>query len=173
MTDLMVWNADATRLPYRMHSEYLRHLFLDNDLAEGRLLVEGKPVALADIRAPVFSVGTSRDHVSPWRSTYQIHLQTETEVTYLLASGGHNVGIVSQPGGDPREAFQVMTKRPEDRYLDPDTFLARAPQQAGSWWPQWSDWLAARSGAHIRAGQSAADGLEPLGDAPGSYVLQP
>jgi polyhydroxyalkanoate synthase len=172
MTDLMAWNADATRLPYRMHSEYLRHLFLDNDLAEGRLLVEEKPVALADIRVPVFSVGTSRDHVSPWRSTYKIHLQTEAEVTYLLASGGHNVGIVSQPGGDPRQSFQVMTKRPEDRYLDPDTFLARASQQPGSWWPQWSAWLASRSGAPVRAGRPWAGGLEPLGDAPGSYVLQ-
>jgi polyhydroxyalkanoate synthase len=171
MSDLMAWNADATRMPYRMHSEYLRHLFLDNDLAEGRLLVDGRPVALADIRLPIFAVGTLRDHVAPWQSTYKIHLQTDTEVTYLLTSGGHNVGIVSEPGTDHR-SYQVMTRRPEDHYLDPDAFLARAELHEGSWWPEWAAWLGERSGASAAPppmGAAAAD-LPLLGDAPGSYV---
>jgi polyhydroxyalkanoate synthase len=99
MTDLMAWNADATRMPYRMHSDYLRRLFLNNDLAEGRFIVTGKPVVLGDIRVPIFAVGTVSDHVAPWHSTYKIHLQTDTEVTYLLTTGGHNVGIVSELAG--------------------------------------------------------------------------
>ena len=171
MIDLMAWNADATRLPYHMHSEYLRQLFLDNDLAEGHLQVDGRPVALSDIRAPIFAVGTLRDHVAPWRSTYKINLQMDTEVTYLLTGGGHNAGIVSEPGHDGR-SFQVMTKQDTDRYIDPDAFLATAPSKEGSWWPEWVAWLNARSGASVAPPLMGAAGYAPLADAPGTYVLQ-
>ena len=173
MTDLMAWNADATRMPYRMHSEYLRKLFLDNDLAEDRFAVEGKPVALTDIRVPIFCVGTVSDHVAPWRSTYKINFQTDTEVTYLLTTGGHNAGIVSEPG-HARRSFQVMTREHGDHYRDPEAFLAQAPRKDGSWWPEWAAWLDARSGAAVAPppiGAPAA-GCPPLGEAPGTYVLE-
>lgn len=173
MSDLMAWNADATRMPYRMHSEYLRHLFLDNDLAEGRWLAGGKPVALSDIRAPMLAVGTVRDHVAPWRSTYKINLLTDTEVTYILATGGHNAGIVSEPGRDGRR-FQVMTKKADGLYVDPETWLAQAALKEGSWWPEWVSWLDAHSGAPAdppRMGAPEA-GFSVLGDASGAYVLQ-
>ena len=173
MTDLMAWNADATRMPYRMHSEYLRKLFLDNDLVEERFMVEGKPVALTDIRVPIFAVGTVSDHVAPWHSTYKINFQTDTEVTFLLTTGGHNAGIVSEPGHAGR-SFQVMTRKADDHYRDPDTFLAQAPHKAGSWWPEWAAWLDARSSASVAPPPigAAASGYAPLGDAPGRYVLE-
>ena len=170
MIDLMAWNADATRLPYRMHSEYLRRLFLNNDLAEGRYTVGERPIALTDIRAPIFSVGTVRDHVAPWRSTYKVNFLTDTEVTYLLTSGGHNAGIVSEPGHDHR-GFQVMTRKTEDRYIDPEAFLKQAPQKQGSWWPEWTAWLAARSGEAVDAPAMGGAEHAALADAPGSYVL--
>jgi polyhydroxyalkanoate synthase len=173
MIDLIAWNADATRMPYRMHSEYLRRLFLNNDLAEGRLNVGDKPIALTDIRAPIFMVGTVRDHVAPWRSTYKINLLTDTDVTYLLTTGGHNAGIVSELDHHGR-SFQVMTKRSNDRYVDPEAYLAEAPHKDGSWWVEWVAWLAEHSGA---AGSpppmgAATAGYDPLSDAPGTYVLQ-
>jgi poly[(R)-3-hydroxyalkanoate] polymerase subunit PhaC len=173
MTDLMAWNADATRMPYRMHSQYLRKLFLDNDLAEGRFMVVGKPVTLGDIRAPVFAVGTERDHVAPWRSTYKINLQMETETTYLLTSGGHNAGIVSEPGHCGRD-FRISTKTIDCHYLDPERFLAEAPHKEGSWWPEWIAWLSDRSGALAALPPMGAPhaGYPLLGDAPGTYVLQ-
>ena len=173
MIDLMAWNADATRMPYRMHSEYLRRLFLNNDLAEGRFRVADKPVALADIHAPMFTVGTLRDHVAPWRSTYKINLLTDTDVTYLLTVGGHNAGIVSEPGHDGR-SFQIMTKLADAHYVDPETYLATAPRKDGSWWPEWAAWLAARSGAAVEPPEmgAARAGYAPRCDAPGTYVLQ-
>jgi polyhydroxyalkanoate synthase len=172
MSDLMAWNADATRMPYRMHSEYLRQLFLGNDLAEGRYHVEGKPVALTDIRVPLFAVGTERDHVSPWRSVYKIQLLTDTEVTFLLTSGGHNAGIVSEPGRDG-PGYRVMTRKHDDRYLDPDAWLALAPHAEGSWWPAWQQWLAGRSGERVAPPAMGApqQGYPALADAPGGYVL--
>ena len=173
MTDLMAWNADATRMPYRMHAEYLRKLFLNNDLAEGRLLVADKPVTVADIRAPIFAVGTERDHVAPWRSTYKINLQTETDVTYLLTTGGHNAGIVSEPGHHGR-SFRVNTKKADDHYLDPERFLTQVPRKDGSWWPEWVGWLKERSGAPTTLPTMGAPqaGYPLLGDAPGVYVLE-
>jgi polyhydroxyalkanoate synthase subunit PhaC len=173
MSDLMAWNADATRMPYRMHSEYLRHLFLDNDLAEGRFEAGDTPVALTDIRVPIFAVGTERDHVAPWRSTYKIHLLTDTEVTYLLTTGGHNVGIVSEPDGRAR-SFRVMTKHASDHYVDPATWWVQAAQKQGSWWPEWAAWFNARSGEPVLPPSigGVAAGVIPLGDAPGSYVFQ-
>jgi len=171
MTDLMAWNADATRMPYRMHSEYLRKLFLDNDLAEGRFIAGGEPVVLTDIRVPVFAVGTERDHVAPWRSTYKINLQVDGEVTYALTSGGHNAGIVSEPGHAGR-SFRINMKPADAHYLDPERFLTEARRCDGSWWPQWVAWLGERSGAAASVPPMGIPGLQPLGDAPGAYVFQ-
>ena len=174
MIDLMAWNADATRMPYRMHSEYLRHLFLNNDLAAGRYQVDGRPIALTDIRVPIFAVGTERDHVSPWRSVYKVHLLTDTEVTFVLTSGGHNAGVVSEPG-HPRRYYRITTRSAAAPYLDPNAWEVRAPRHEGSWWLAWEPWLAARSKACTPPPPLGAVeyGYPVLEDAPGSYVLMP
>ncbi len=175
MSALMAWNADATRMPYRMHAEYLRHLFLDNDFAHGRYEVDGRSIAITDIRVPIFAVGTERDHVAPWRSVYKINLLSDTDVTFLLSSGGHNAGIVSEPGR-PGRRYRIATKREgECCYLDAETWLANTPVRQGSWWPEWQAWLAAHASGRAQAPELGAPdrGYPPLGDAPGTYVLQP
>jgi len=173
MNDLMAWNADTTRLPYRMHSQYLRRLFLQNDLAGGRYPVDGRPVSLNDIHAPIFMVGTRTDHVAPWRSVYKLHLLTDAEITFVLTSGGHNAGIVSEPGHAHR-SYQSMLRPTEGRYLDPDSYLADAPMHDGSWWPAWQAWLAAHSGPRIKPPTLGKPGsvYAAQADAPGAYVLQ-
>lgn len=170
--DLMTWNDDATRMPARMHSEYLRRLFLRNDLAAGRFEVEGKPIALSDIHLPFFVVGTETDHVAPWRSVYKLHLLNPGEISFVLTSGGHNAGIVSEPG-HPRRHFRIARREAGAPYADPASWAARAEQREGSWWPAWQAWLAERSGprdASPPAPGSAA--YPPLTDAPGSYILE-
>jgi polyhydroxyalkanoate synthase len=174
MTDLMAWNADATRLPYRMHSQYLRSLFLKNDLAEARYVAGGRPITLADISVPMFVVSTLKDHVAPWRSVFKIHLLADTEITYVLTTGGHNAGIVSEPG-HPHRSYQIMTHKEGTRHPDPDTWQASAPKHEGSWWPAWKAWLDGHSSGAVPIppmGATAA-GYPPLADAPGTYVLEP
>lgn len=173
MIDLMAWNADATRMPYRMHAEYLRQLFLKNDLAEGRYHVGDRPVAISDIRVPVFMVGTERDHVAPWHSVYKFNLMSDTDVTFVLTSGGHNAGIVSEPG-HPHRHYRLHTATEDDPYIDPDRWLEENPEVEGSWWPALADWLGAQSGTAIKPPRMGAvsQGYAPLCDAPGTYVLQ-
>jgi polyhydroxyalkanoate synthase len=175
MTDLMAWNADGTRLPARMHSEYLRGLFLHNDLAEGRWRVEGRPVALSDLRMPVFAVGTERDHVAPWRSVYRLNLTADTDVTFVLASGGHNAGIVSPPGGHPGSRYRLAHQPSEARFRDAEAWLAATPPRPGSWWPELVGWLKGHSGPPVTPPPMGAprSGLPVLEDAPGTYVRQP
>ncbi|SDL91492.1 PHA/PHB synthase family protein [Paracoccus chinensis] len=172
MTDLMAWNADATHMPYRMHSEYLQRLYLDNELAAGRFVVDGRPAALQNIRVPLFVVGTERDHVAPWRSVYKIHYLADTDVTFVLTSGGHNAGIVSPPG-HPRRHYRLARQRKDDHVVGTEDWLAAAPTKPGSWWPEWIAWLDANSTPdRVAPPVLGGPGHPPIMDAPGSYVLQ-
>jgi polyhydroxyalkanoate synthase len=173
-TDLAVWNADRTRLPYRMHSQYLRGLFLENRLTAGRYAVDGRVIALKDVRVPMFAVGTETDHISPWRSVYKLHLFTENELTFVLTNGGHNAGIVSEPGHSGRH-YNFATRHPGDRYVDSATWFAHSTRAEGSWWDLWSSWVADRSDPkRIEPPPMGAPskGLISLCSAPGTYVHQ-
>ena len=175
MIDLMAWNADGTRMPWKMHTEYLLGLYLRNDLAEGRFKVEGETIQLSDICVPMFVVGTETDHVAPWKSVYKVdRLTSSPESTFLLTSGGHNAGIVSGPV-HPKRRHRVRTRRPGDPQLGADEWFTATAPLPGSWWPTWGEWLKTHSSPARVAppGMGAPDaGYPPLGDAPGDYVLQ-
>lgn len=172
MTDLMAWNADGTRMPYRMHADYLRSLFLENDLAEGRFRVKGRPVSLGDIKAPIFAVGTRTDHVAPWPSVYKLNLLCDTDISFVLTDGGHNAGIVSEPG-HPHRGYQLLRRAAGAPYVPPEAYEAGAQRIEGSWWPALQAWLADHSGARRKPPRmgDARRGLAPVCDAPGRYVL--
>jgi polyhydroxyalkanoate synthase len=173
MTDLLAWNADATRMPYRMQSEYLRSLFLNNDLFSGRYKVQGRTVSLSDIRSPMFVVATEADHVAPWHSVYKINLIADTNVTFLLGSGGHNAGIVSEPGHRGRH-YRLSHWLHGGKYIDADNWYINTPAVEGSWWPVWADWLQEKSSGRAAPPSMGAPrhGLPPLEPAPGRYVLE-
>ena len=171
MTDLMAWNSDGTRMPYRMHAEYLRRLFLDNELAVGRYVADGGPVALSDIRVPVLAVGTETDHVAPWRSVYKLHLLMDTAITFILTSGGHNAGVVSEPGHRGR-TYRIASREADGRYVDPDVWSAQTKREDGSWWPAWREWLSSHSTGEGPPPRMGSDDqrYHPLCNAPGTYV---
>lgn len=167
--DLMAWNADTTRMPARMHNEYLTALYLHNALATSSYRVDGRAVSLADIRMPVFMVGTQRDHISPWRSVYKLHHLCDAEITFVLTSGGHNAGIISEPGHAHR-SYQMATRKTHGPWIEPEEWATATPEHAGSWWPAWHRWLASHSSRKLPA--EAIPPASVLCDAPGTYVLQ-
>ncbi|MGB3245062.1 MAG: alpha/beta fold hydrolase [Sulfitobacter sp.] len=164
---LLAWNADTTRMPARMHSEYLRHLFLDNDLAKGRFKVDGTAIALSDIRTKIYCVATESDHVSPWPSVFRLSLLTDTDVTFVLTNGGHNGGILSEPG-HPGRHFRCGHKAEGDAHVTASDWLSHHQPQDGSWWPHWANWLKKHS-SRPQIAQTAP--VEVLDAAPGRYVL--
>jgi polyhydroxyalkanoate synthase len=126
---------------------------------------------LRDISTPIFAVATTTDHIAPWQSVYKLHLLTDADVTFVLTTGGHNAGIVSEPSRKGRR-FQIGTRK--GPYVAPEQWLQQTPVTQGSWWPAWTDWLAAQSTAKRAPPPMGAPtkGLPALEDAPGSYVRQ-
>ena len=125
-------------------------------------------MVLSDIRVPIFAVGTETDHIAPWRSVYKIRLLSRAEVTFVLTKGGHNAGIVSEPGHKGRH-YRMASDGPADPFVDPDTWLDQAQHFEGSWWPAWTNWLRRQCPRKPIAAPAPGKGLCA---APGTYVLQ-
>ena len=172
-SDLTVWNNDTTRMPAKMHSEYLRGLFLENRLTAGRFAVEGRVIALKDIKTPMYVVGTETDHIAPWKSVYKMRLFTDCDLTFVLTNSGHNGGILSEPG-HPGRHYRVGHRPADARYIDPDTWFATHDPRDGSWWTNWSQWLADASSAKVDPPTMGApkSGYPQIADAPGEYIFQ-
>jgi len=172
-TDMGVWVSDTTRMPARMHSEYLRGLFLENRLTAGRFAVNGRVIALKDISAPIFAVGTETDHIAPWKSVYKTQLFTDSDMTFVLTSGGHNSGIINEPKL-ARGHHRISRRAAGALYVGPEAWVAQNTPQPGSWWPAWKSWLEGKSSGVAPAPSIGAPdkGFVPIVQAPGTYVHQ-
>jgi polyhydroxyalkanoate synthase len=172
-TDMGVWVSDTTRMPARMHSEYLRGLFLENRLTAGRFAVEDRAIALKDITAPMFVIATEADHIAPWRSVYKTRLFTDCDLTFVLTSGGHNGGIVNEPEAN-RGQYNIAHRADAAFYVGPDDWLKQQVAEPGSWWPEWKDWLHEKSSGLVAAPATGLSGTAktPVIKAPGTYIHQ-
>ena len=172
LNGLLAWNTDGTRMPYRMHMEYLKNCYIENNLSTNRYKINGELVCIDDISAPSFVVGTVTDHVAPWKSVYEIHRLTHNELTFALTTGGHNAGIACGPE-HPRRKYQLAVRAPGDRYIDPQQWFESHEQVAGSWWQAWNKWLDEHmSGTRVAPKMGAPrKGYKVLRDAPGEYVF--
>ena len=164
--DILAWNADTTRLPAGLHSDFL-DLSLSNGLAEGALTVLGTPVELGKVTVDAYVIAGSTDHIIPWQTAYRTTQMLGGESEFVLSSSGHIQAIVNPPG-NPKASYRTATGTPPD---DVDAWLAASDQHTGSWWEHWTAWLAARSGDQRPApGELGSAAHPPLEPAPGRYV---
>ncbi|THD46501.1 MAG: alpha/beta fold hydrolase, partial [Bradyrhizobium sp.] len=163
--DLLVWNADSTRMPAANHRFYLRHCYLQNDLAKGRLEIGGHRIDLTAVTAPIYELATREDHIAPARSVFTGAKLFGGDVRFVLAGSGHIAGVINPPG---KPKYQYWTgAAPKGAF---DDWFAASRETAGSWWPDWLDWVTRQAPAKVVARQPGGGVLAPLADAPGDYV---
>jgi len=164
--DILYWNADTTRLPAGLHSDFL-DLFVRNGLVEGDLTVLGTPIDLGKISVDAYVMAGSTDHIVPWQTAYRTTQLLGGHCEFVLSSSGHIQAIVN-PTGNPKSSYRTGSAAPP---AQADAWLDGSDTHAGSWWEHWAAWLSTRSGgerpAPAELGSAAHPPLEP---APGRYV---
>jgi polyhydroxyalkanoate synthase len=164
--DLLFWNSDATRLPAANHSFYLRNCYLENRLSKGDMVVAGKKLKLKSIKIPVYNLATREDHIAPAQSVLLGSKFFGGSVRYVLAGSGHIAGVVNPPN---KMKYQYWTG-PKPTNANLDRWLSKAKEHAGSWWPDWFEWIKAQDATEVPAREPGGGKLAPIEDAPGSYV---
>jgi len=166
--DLLYWNSDATRMPARMHSFYLRNMYLKNLLGvPGGITLEGVPIDLSKVKVPAYFISTAEDHIAPWKTTYKGSQYLGGEVRFVLGGSGHIAGIVNPPAAK-KYHYWTNDARPDSA----DDWFATATQHPGSWWEDWQAWMNQQNAGEKVPARVPGDGeLKPLEDGPGSYVM--
>lgn len=166
--DILYWNSDTTRLPAEFHADLLR-MFMDNPLKEpGKIEVLGTPIDMSKVDVPAYVVAGVTDHITPWQACYQSRNILRGKLDFVLSSSGHIQSIVNPPS-NPKARYFLNDALPDD----PESWLAGAREQAGSWWEHWSRWYRQHGGGEVPAPRAPGNGRHPAGDpAPGRYVHQ-
>ena len=163
--DLLYWNSDSTRMPRAMHSAYLRDMYQHNRLREpGGITLDGVPIDLATVDAPIYILSTREDHIAPWRSTYAATRLYRGPIRFVLAMSGHIAGVVNPPAANKYGYFTGEIASA------PDTWLEAATAHDGSWWPDWDAWVGKHDGGEAPPREPGAGALPVIEDAPGRYV---
>ena len=162
--DILAWNSDSTRMPAAMHTFYLHHLYLRNELAKGEMELAGQQLSLSDVKNDTYVVGAVNDHIVPWHASYETTRLLGGSVRYVLSSGGHIAGIVNPPG--PKAWYQASARTPASA----DEWHASATRHSGSWWEDWTQWSEKRSGHRVAPPPVGSERYPAIADAPGSYI---
>ena len=163
--DLLFWNSDATRMPAANHSFYLRRFYLQNDLSEGRLELAGVKLDLKKVKVPVYTVATREDHIAPARSVFIGAQCFGGPVRFILAGSGHIAGIIAPPA---KSRYPHWTDGPPEGEIE--DWIEHAEEHAGSWWPDWQEWVVSHDKRQVKARDIGGGKFKPIEDAPGSYV---
>jgi polyhydroxyalkanoate synthase len=165
--DLLYWNSDSTRMPAKMHSFYLRNMYMKNALKDpGGVTIGGVPIDLSKVKIPAYFISTIEDHIAPWKSTYKGSKALGGKVRFVLGGSGHIAGIVNPPSAN-KYCYWTNPENPDT----PEEWYAKAQQSPGSWWTDWQAWIAEQNRYEmVDARVPGAGGLPALEDAPGSYV---
>jgi polyhydroxyalkanoate synthase subunit PhaC len=166
--DILHWNADSTRLPARMLTDFLRGIYMENSLTKpGCLHLAGRRIDLGQIKTPCYFLSTIEDHIAPWKATYPATQILSGPVQFVLGGSGHIAGVINPPS---KKKYAYWTA---DRYPhSADEWLEHAERHEGSWWPHCANWLARFGGEMVGARQPGSNEFPPLADAPGRYVLE-
>ncbi len=168
--DLLFWNDDATRMPEKMQSFYLRECYLNNRLClPDELELAGYPIDLRRIKQPLYCVSAVQDHITPWKQVYRINNLVNGPVRFALTTSGHIAGVVNPPVDPPKRSFWAGNG---DASLDPEEWQAKQKRQLGTWWPDWIEWLGKRCGESVNPPRIGSSEYPALADAPGTYVLE-
>ena len=168
--DVLFWNMDSTRMPANMHSYYLHEFYLKNNLIKrDALTLGGQLIDLNCIVQPLYVVSAEDDHIAPWRQCYRVRKYVSSPVRFVLSTSGHILGVVNPPVNPPKRAYWVGEPQRTDKA---DFWLKNAEKKAGSWWGDWTQWLAQRSGPLRTPPPMASQKYPVLADAPGTYVLE-
>lgn len=168
--DILYWNTDFTRMPAKMHSFYLRELYLNNSLAQpDGLSLGGRKLDLKRITQPLYAVGAEQDHITPWKETFKTTSLVGGPVRYVLATSGHIQGIISPPVTPPKRRYWAGDI---DAECSPETWCQGIDKVPGSWWEDWVTWLRPQCGPQQSPPVLGSDKYPALADAPGIYVLE-
>jgi polyhydroxyalkanoate synthase len=165
--DLLYWNADATRLPAKNHSFYLRSCYLQNELSTGRMRIGHEKIDLSKVRIPIYNLATKEDHIAPAKSVFVGSASFGGPVRFVLSGSGHIAGVVNAPS---RNKYQYwIGGKPEGKL---EAWLASAKEHPGSWWNDWQAWIEAQDSRRVKKKRRPGGAkLKPIEDAPGSYVM--
>ncbi|MGL4324253.1 MAG: PHA/PHB synthase family protein [Beijerinckiaceae bacterium] len=164
--DLLYWNSDSTRMPAANHSFYMRNCYLYNNLSQDRMVLDGTTLHLKDVKIPIYNLAAKEDHIAPAKSVFLGSKSFGGPVTYVLAGSGHIAGVVNPPG--PKIKYQFWTGGPVKGEFE--DWVTSTTETAGSWWPHWFNWIRDQAPATVAARQPGGGKLQPLEDAPGTYV---